>query len=107
MKTVGLYEAKTHLGELIKEVENGETLIVTRRGVPVARVIPFHDEFADAAAAIDDWRRYRTEHNIRLGGEKSTDDAVAAMEELHRFRREPQPMLGDVTIRELIEEGRE
>jgi prevent-host-death family protein len=80
MKTVGLYEAKTHLGELIKEVEHGETLVVTRHGVPVARVVPYRDEFADAAAAIEDWRRYRREHNIRLGG--------------------------GVTIRELIEEGR-
>jgi prevent-host-death family protein len=80
MKTVGLYEAKTHLGELISEVENGETLIVTRRGVPVARVTPICDEFADAAAAIEDWRRFRKEHNIRLGG--------------------------GITIRELIDEGR-
>jgi prevent-host-death family protein len=80
MKTVGLYEAKTHLGELIKEVEHGETLVVTRHGVPVARVVPYRDEFADAAAAIEDWRRYRRKHNIRLGG--------------------------GVTIRELIEEGR-
>jgi prevent-host-death family protein len=80
MKTVGLYEAKTHLGELIKVVEHGETLVVTRHGVPVARVVPYRDEFADAAAAIEDWRRYRREHNIRLGG--------------------------GVTIRELIEEGR-
>jgi len=36
MKTVGAYEAKTRFGELLREVENGETIIVTRHGLPVA-----------------------------------------------------------------------
>jgi prevent-host-death family protein len=80
MKTVGAYEAKTHFAELLTRVENGETIIVTRHGVPVARLSP-------------------------LG--KGADDAAAAMEEIHRFRREHRPTLGGITIRELIEEGRE
>ena len=79
MKTVGAYEAKVHFGELLTEVEKGETVVVTRHGVPVARLVP-------------------------LG--KSREDSKAAMEEIHRFRREYRPTLGDITIRELIEEGR-
>ena len=80
MKTIGAYEMKTRLGEVLTEVEQGETIIVTRHGVPVARLSP-------------------------LG--KSVDEAAAAMERIHRFRRERRPTLGGITLRELIEEGRE
>jgi prevent-host-death family protein len=80
MKTVGAYEAKTHFSELLKEVQDGETFTITLHGTEVARLSP-------------------------VG--KSIDDAVAAMEEIHRFRRERRPTLGGITIRELVEEGRE
>lgn len=80
MKTVGIYEAKTHLGELLRDVENGETITITRHGMVVARLVP-------------------------VG--KTRDDAIAAMEDIHRLRRERRPTLGGISIRELIEEGRE
>jgi prevent-host-death family protein len=81
VKTVGTYEARTHFSELLSEVANGETIEITRHGVPVARMVPIADhDFERAATAIDEWERYRDEHNIKLG-----DGA---------------------TIRELIEEGR-
>ena len=80
MKTVGAYEAKTRFSELLKEVESGETVIVTRHGQPVARLMPM---------------------------DRGADDAAAAIEELHRYRRERRPTLGGISIRELIEEGRE
>jgi hypothetical protein len=47
----------------------------------VAQLVPIRNDFAAAAAAIDEWERYRDEHNVTLGG--------------------------GITIRELIEEGRE
>jgi len=40
MREVGSYEAKTHLPELLKAVEKGETIVITRRGTPVARLVP-------------------------------------------------------------------
>ncbi len=39
MKEVAVYEAKTRLSELLIEVENGEQVIITRRGVAVARLV--------------------------------------------------------------------
>ncbi|MFN8616374.1 MAG: type II toxin-antitoxin system prevent-host-death family antitoxin [Dehalococcoidia bacterium] len=36
MKTVGVYEAKTHLARLLDEVEKGECITITRHGKPVA-----------------------------------------------------------------------
>lgn len=38
MKTVTVYEAKTHLSALLTAVEAGEEVIVTRHGRPIARI---------------------------------------------------------------------
>lgn len=40
MRTVGMFNTKTHLPELIKEVENGQELCITNRGREVAFIIP-------------------------------------------------------------------
>jgi prevent-host-death family protein len=51
---VGAYEAKTHLSDLLDRVEHGEELVITRRGRPVARLVPAvpgHD-VAKAKAAV-------------------------------------------------------
>ncbi len=33
-------EAKTHLPRLLDRVEHGETLVITRHGQPIARIVP-------------------------------------------------------------------
>lgn len=40
MITVGAFEAKTHLSALLGRVEEGETVLITKHGKPVARIIP-------------------------------------------------------------------
>ena len=40
MRTVGMFKTKTHLPELIKEVQGGEELCITNRGREVAFIIP-------------------------------------------------------------------
>jgi len=78
MKTVGAYEAKTHLHQLLELVAKGERITITRHGVPVATLQP-----ADSSKStpvrdiIDQLKRFRSGH--RLGG---------------------------LSIREMIEEGR-
>lgn len=39
MKEIAVYEAKTRLSELLAEVEQGEQITITRRGVPIARLV--------------------------------------------------------------------
>ncbi|MBI4729795.1 MAG: type II toxin-antitoxin system prevent-host-death family antitoxin [Acidobacteria bacterium] len=39
-RLVGVHEAKTHLSRLINEASAGEEIIVTRGGVPVAKLTP-------------------------------------------------------------------
>lgn len=40
MKTVSIRDAKNRLTELAREVENGETVVVTRNGRPVFDLVP-------------------------------------------------------------------
>jgi prevent-host-death family protein len=40
MESVGLFEAKTHLSELIARAERGEETIITRHNKPVAKIVP-------------------------------------------------------------------
>lgn len=80
--SVGAYEAKTHLPQLLDRVEGGETITITRHGKPVAKLVP-------------------------AAGETVKPDVRKAVEEMKRFQREHGPVLGpDLTIRDLIEEGR-
>jgi len=39
-KPVGAFEAKTHFSELLERAEHGEEIVITRRGKPVARLMP-------------------------------------------------------------------
>ena len=38
--TVNVYEAKTHLSQLLVRVEKGEGITISRHGRPVARLVP-------------------------------------------------------------------
>jgi prevent-host-death family protein len=40
VNTVGAFEAKTHLAELLDRVTKGEKITITRHGVPAAMLVP-------------------------------------------------------------------
>ena len=48
MKThsIGAFDAKTHLSELLEKVSRGESYVITRRGKPVAELKPFQEKKA-------------------------------------------------------------
>ena len=80
METVGAFEAKTHLAELLDRVSRGETIIITRHGVPAARLVPI--------AAVQ-------------GKLSPHQDVVEGMRALRR-RVKPDGM----SVREMVEAGR-
>ena len=77
---IGAFEAKTHFSQIIDKAEKGADFIVTRRGKPVAKIIPFEKE-----------------------KEMTRKEALEKLIEMRKFYRgEP----GSFNIREAIEEGR-
>lgn len=41
---IGVFEAKTHFSQVVDNVERGADYTVTRRGKPVAKIIPIEKE---------------------------------------------------------------
>jgi prevent-host-death family protein len=80
MKTVGAFQAKTQLSQLLDEVEKGEAVTITRHGRPVAVLAPV--ESARPAKTGEEW-----------------------LAEVKRLRK-GITLGGTVTIRQLIDEGR-
>jgi prevent-host-death family protein len=81
MTEVGTFEAKNKLSELLDRAERGERVVITRRGKPVAELVP---------VAQTDLRRQQAQeamHRIRERAKalKLSHDEVA---EIIRSRRE-------------------
>ncbi|TXL00307.1 hypothetical protein BMR02_05915 [Methylococcaceae bacterium HT1] len=45
MLQMNIHEAKTHLSQLLEQIEAGEDVIIARHGKPVARLIPYTSFF--------------------------------------------------------------
>ncbi len=78
MKEVGAYEAKTHLPKLLDDVQKGETIVITRHGVPVAHLVPARPKDSRSVGEI--------------------------LEDIKRIRKSLPPL--GCSVRDLIEEGR-
>lgn len=42
MKTFNIHQAKTNLTQLLSRVKLGEEIVIANRGIPIAKLIPFH-----------------------------------------------------------------
>jgi len=71
--TVGAYEAKTHLSELLEKVEAGEEITITKHGLPVAKLVAVKKEARpeERIAAIE--RIKKLASGLSLGGLKVKD----------------------------------
>jgi prevent-host-death family protein len=80
MTTVGIFEAKNRLSELVERAARGEEIVITRRGEHIARL---------TAPRVED----------AVGQARALAARI-------RQSRTAQPLGGGVSIRDLIEEGR-
>jgi prevent-host-death family protein len=78
METIGAYEAKTRLSQLLTRVSNGEKITITKHGVPIAIL-----QSPEATQKIP------------------TDQVITQLQEFRRSHR-----LKGISIREMINTGR-
>jgi len=78
MQEIGVYELKTHLAKYLKRVSQDYSFTITKNGVPNAVL-----------------QSYQPEKKV---------DNNQVIHSLHEFRKDH--ILGDLKIREMIEEGR-
>jgi prevent-host-death family protein len=79
VETIGAFEAKTHLSDLLDRVSKGETVTITRHGVPAAMLVP-----------------------VGHTGKKLTHKEIVEGMRALRKRIKPDRM----SVREMVEEGR-
>ncbi|MEA5602373.1 type II toxin-antitoxin system Phd/YefM family antitoxin [Nostoc sp. UHCC 0252] len=41
METVNIHQAETNLSQLLLRVEHGQEIIISDRGIPIAKLVPF------------------------------------------------------------------
>jgi prevent-host-death family protein len=82
MTSVGTFEAKTHLTRLLDRVAKGERILITKRGQPVAMLVPPEaGQERDTARVGREMLAYRDRVQRVLGGESFGDLA----HEGHRY----------------------
>jgi prevent-host-death family protein len=79
MASVGAFEAKTHLSDLLDRVARGEKITITRHGIPAALLIPVEESEA------------KLTHREIVEGMRALRKRVKA---------------GKMSVREMIKEGR-
>lgn len=68
MYSVGIYELKTHVAELVERASKGQRITITRRGFPVAMMVPIESTRKKSPSeAVDKFLAYRDKHNLTLG----------------------------------------
>jgi len=78
-KTIGAYEAKTYLSELLEKVEGGQEIVITKHGTAVALLVPVKKK-------------------------ASAEERVAAIERIQELAGGLS--LGKLKVKDLITEGR-
>ena len=67
--SIGSYEAKTHLPQLLERVAKGERITIMKRGVPMAVLVPPESvkPRPTAKEAVEAMKRFRKENAPTLG----------------------------------------
>ena len=71
--TIGAYEAKTHLSDLLERVEAGEEITITRHGSPIAKLVPVKKEASPEERAAAIARIQKLAGGLSLNGLKIKD----------------------------------
>ena len=81
MHSIEAAEAKTHFARLLDEVERGETIVITRHGKPIARLVPdAEDRQAKIRRTMAEMEAFRkTLPKITL------EDILSARHEGHKY----------------------
>lgn len=66
MEKIGAYEAKTHLPRLLRLVAQGEKIIITKHGVPVATLqAPDPVRTVPAGEVVSEIKKFRRRHSLK------------------------------------------
>ncbi len=83
MREVQATEVRTRLAELLRTVERGETIAITRHGKAVAHLVPAEEQ--ERAQRQEAVARFRERRRLWRRIDMSTAEILAARHDGHRF----------------------
>lgn len=69
IQKIGAYEAKTHLPQILRQVQAGQAFEISIRGVTVARLVPIAEPDVRRAQAVSKMREFVLQQGHALSGE--------------------------------------
>ena len=85
MREVRVSEAKAHLTRLLDDVEHGETIIITRRGRRIARIVPDPERRRqEIKEAIENIRKIGKQVGKETGG-ATVEEIISSIHEGHKY----------------------
>ena len=76
-RTVSAADANRHFSEILGQAISGQAVIITKRGQPVAQLVPYDRAVAKADGGLAWSRLFQTlEEGVDLGGERFDRDAL-------------------------------
>lgn len=82
MRKIQASEAKTYLPQLLDDVERGETILITRHGKPIARLVPEIDRRqAEVRQAVANLRAMRKSKTSKL----TLEEILTSRHEGHKY----------------------
>lgn len=88
MREVRATKAKAHLAELLRAVERGETVAITRHGKAVAHLIPAPDQDSDIRRSAVE--RFRSQRRQWRCVDMTTEEIVGSIHEARRVPPAPR-----------------
>jgi prevent-host-death family protein len=68
LKSIGTFQAKGRLSQLLDRVAGGESITITRHGLPIARLIPVNTvDRKSARKAVEEWKILRSGNRLGKG----------------------------------------
>ncbi len=81
MREIQSSDAKVHLAQILDDVERGETVVITRHGRAIARIVPeTHERLTEIGRTIDQIRELG-----RRNGKISLDEILSARRDGHKY----------------------
>jgi prevent-host-death family protein len=85
MREIQASNAKAHLSRLLDDVERGETIVITRHGRPIARIIPEARRRQEQIDRAVEQIKALGKEIAREHGPISVEEIVSSVHESHKY----------------------
>lgn len=72
---MGAFEVKTHLSQILKDVQKGDEILITKRGEPIAKIVPCEPTPSEIGQLLAEFSNWCEHEAITWGKGMSIEEA--------------------------------